>query len=113
MSEESLNRLMEQLQSDETFRQAMIDDPVVAVAEFDLSLTEIEALASNDEDALRRLAGVETAAFGMPGLGMDLGGLRAMRTNSVNKCNSTSECVAQAGARPMRTNTNIPECQRA
>jgi hypothetical protein len=72
VSEESLRLLLEKLQSDEKFRQAMIDDPTTATETFDLSSTEIEALASNDEDALRRLGGVDTAAFGMS-IGIDSG----------------------------------------
>ncbi|HSZ70994.1 MAG TPA: hypothetical protein VK756_11630 [Solirubrobacteraceae bacterium] len=57
MSEKELQRLVERLNKDEDFRRRVEDDTHGALAEFHLSHTEQVALAANDEDALRRLAG--------------------------------------------------------
>lgn len=59
MPEEELRRLLERLQTDEEFRERIGHDTQSALSEFDLSYTERVALASNDEDALRRLAGAQ------------------------------------------------------
>ena len=57
MPEEELHRFLELLNRDAGFRDRLHRDLAGTLAEFDLSHTEQVALASNDEDALRRLAG--------------------------------------------------------
>jgi hypothetical protein len=78
MSEESLRRLIQRIETDEGFRESLANDTEAALKEFELSGTERYALIANDEDALRRLMGSEVAAFqagrtGNP-LGYSLGG---------------------------------------
>lgn len=58
MPEEELRRFLERLNRDAGFRDQLHHDLAGSLAEFDLTHTEQVALASNDEDALRRLAGV-------------------------------------------------------
>jgi len=65
MAEEALRRLLEQIDGDEEFRAALLADPEAALDDAGLSETELVALGAADEDALRRLAGVETVAFGL------------------------------------------------
>jgi hypothetical protein len=63
MSEEALRRFMDRLNSDTGFRDSVQQDPAGALAEFGLSPAERVALASNDEDALRRLAGYDLQGY--------------------------------------------------
>ena len=57
MSEEVLRRFIERLNNDPKFREKLTKDVAAALAEFDLTPAEQVALATNDEDALRRLGG--------------------------------------------------------
>jgi len=79
MSEEALQGLLERINEDETFRKRMLDDPEAAVADVDLSEVELLALACTDEDALRRLSGAETAAFGHGRLAFGISDMCALR----------------------------------
>jgi hypothetical protein len=63
MSEESLRQFLDRLNGDAAFVERLKANPGEALAEFDLSQTERVALATNDEDSLRRLAGQDVAAF--------------------------------------------------
>lgn len=63
MSEESLRALLDRIDNDEDFRARIVADPEAAVADLDLTPVERLALASSDEDALRRLAGAEVVGF--------------------------------------------------
>lgn len=79
MSEDALRRLLERANSDDAFREMLTNDPEAALEDFELSPTETVALAAGDEEALRRLAGLETAAFAQfAGIG------RAMATVTTN-----------------------------
>jgi hypothetical protein len=66
MSEESLRRLLEQLNGDAAFLERLKANPRETLAGFDLSLAEQTALATNDDDGLRRLAGQDVAGFNSP-----------------------------------------------
>jgi hypothetical protein len=74
MSEESLRRFMERLNADAAFRDTVQRDVAAAFAEFEISPAEQVALACNDEDALRRLAGADVQAYAAPGTGLPAGG---------------------------------------
>lgn len=74
MSEESLRRFLDRLNTDEAFREGMHSDPAGALAEFELSVTERTALGMGDEDALRRLTGADVAGFALPGV-LTIGGI--------------------------------------
>jgi hypothetical protein len=63
MSEESLRQFLDRLNGDEAFVERLRANPGDALAAFDLSPTERMALATNDEDSLRRLAGQDVAGF--------------------------------------------------
>jgi len=63
MSEESLRLFMERLSSDPAFVERVKANAAEALAAFDLSPTERMALASNDEDALRRLGGSDVQGY--------------------------------------------------
>jgi len=63
MSEESLQRLLEQLAHDAAFVERLKADPAAALGDFDLSPAERVALATNDEDGLRRLSGRDAAGY--------------------------------------------------
>ena len=63
MSENSLRRLLERLGSDAPFVERLKEDPEQALSEFDLGPTERAALVANDEDGLRRLAGLDASGF--------------------------------------------------
>jgi len=65
MSEESLRRFLARLTEDGAFLESVRQDPQHAFEEFELSPAERVALATNDEDALRRLSGADVAAFGI------------------------------------------------
>jgi hypothetical protein len=57
MSEEALRKFIDRVNKDASFRERLTNDVPAALAEFELSPTEQVALATNDEDALRRLGG--------------------------------------------------------
>jgi hypothetical protein len=63
MSEETLRRFLEQLNADASFRGRMQEDAAGAFAEFDLSPVEQMAIMSGDEDALRRLTGLDVSGY--------------------------------------------------
>ena len=67
MSEETLRRVLERVNSDADFRERLQNDPGSVFGELELSPTELAALGTQDEDALRRLAGAEVTAFMGPG----------------------------------------------
>ncbi len=67
MSEESLKQLLERLSSDAAFKERVQSDWAEASAEYDLSEAELVAFGTEDEDALRRLAGMEVAGFAAQG----------------------------------------------
>jgi len=54
---------MERVSTDDAFRSRMKDDWQDAIGELDLSASELAAISTQDEDALRRLAGVDVAGF--------------------------------------------------
>jgi hypothetical protein len=66
MSEESLRRLLDRLASDSQLVERVKANPEEALDEFGLSMTERVALATYDEDGLRRLAGQDVAGFAAP-----------------------------------------------
>jgi hypothetical protein len=70
MSEEQLRQLVERLNSDESFRERLNNDPQGAIEEFDLSPAEHAALVSQDEDALRRLLGEDVSGFAVGQAGL-------------------------------------------
>lgn len=57
MSEKTLRTVLERLQKDKEFHRRMQFDWQGALQELDLSKAEVIALAMQDEDSLRRLAG--------------------------------------------------------
>jgi hypothetical protein len=59
MTEERLRSFVEQLNGDDDFRSRFEQDAAVALAEYELSPAEMEAIVATDEDALRRMPGVE------------------------------------------------------
>jgi hypothetical protein len=59
MSQETLRRLLERINTDQAFRERLEKDPENALREADISTVEGLALAMNDQDALRRLLGDE------------------------------------------------------
>jgi hypothetical protein len=63
MSEETLRRLLERLHDDAAFVEHLKVNPEETLREFELSPTEQFALTSNDEDALRRLAGLDVSGY--------------------------------------------------
>ena len=63
MSEESLRRFLDLLSNDQGFVERLKNNAQEALSEFDLSATERVALGTNDEDGLRRLAGLDVAGF--------------------------------------------------
>lgn len=67
MSEESLREVLEKIEADEGLRQRLSEDPASALSEFDLSPSEMVAMATNDEDGLRRLVGADTSGFARAG----------------------------------------------
>jgi hypothetical protein len=70
MSEEALQRVLERLNADPELRDRLENDWENVIGELGLSPTEVMALSTADEDALRRLAGAEVGAFGYYG-GLD------------------------------------------
>ena len=67
MSEETLRQVLKRLKEDKDFHRKMQYDWVGALKDLPLSSTEVIALALQDEDSLRRLAGGDVALQG--GLG--------------------------------------------
>jgi hypothetical protein len=65
MSEETLRRVLERLDTDEAFRDSLKreSDWKDVVGELDLSPAEIAAISTQDEDALRRLAGADVTGY--------------------------------------------------
>ena len=63
MSEETLQRFLERLNSDEGFKQRLQTDWYNVIGELELSPAELAAVATEDEDALRRLAGAEVMGY--------------------------------------------------
>lgn len=63
MSEASLLQLLDRIGNDEAFRASLEADAESALKQFDLSQAELAALASNDEDGLRRLSGRDASGF--------------------------------------------------
>ena len=61
MSEETLRKVLERLQKDKEFHRRMQYDWQGALQDLDLSKAEVIALAMQDEDSLRRLAGSDVA----------------------------------------------------
>jgi hypothetical protein len=57
MSEESLRTVLSRVASDEEFASYVRENPIRALAEFDLTTVELFALSCADEDALLRLMG--------------------------------------------------------
>jgi len=68
MSEVVLRDLLERLATDAPFAAQLKADPAQALEGLDLSAGERAALAANDEEALRQLAGWDTGGF-LDGLG--------------------------------------------
>lgn len=66
MSEETLRRFVDRLNVDAAFRETVQKDASSAFTEFGLSPAEQVALACNDEDALRRLAGNDVQGYLAP-----------------------------------------------
>ncbi len=64
MSQESLQNFLQQINSDENLQQRMESDLNGVIAEFGLTGAEVAAIATGDEDGLRRLVGAETEGFG-------------------------------------------------
>jgi len=67
LSEESRRQFLDPLNDDPAFLERLKARPTETLAEFDLSSTERTALATNDEDGLRRLAGQDVAGSTPPG----------------------------------------------
>jgi hypothetical protein len=63
MSDETLQRFLERVTADEAFRDRMQNDWKHAIDELDLSPAELAAVATQDEDALRRLVGAEVTPY--------------------------------------------------
>jgi hypothetical protein len=63
MSEEDLRKFVERLNSDESYRGRVRDDVQAVLDEYELSATELVAVGTGDEDALRRLLGAEVSGF--------------------------------------------------
>lgn len=61
MSEATLQQFLERLNGDAAYRESVEADPEAAITALGLSPAEQAALTSGDEDALRRLAGMDVA----------------------------------------------------
>jgi hypothetical protein len=66
MSEEALQRSLDRISSGDGFRQQVQRDPNAAREGFELSPVEQLALASRDEHALTRLAGLDVSGYLAP-----------------------------------------------
>ncbi|HET9265807.1 MAG TPA: hypothetical protein VFO14_22345 [Vicinamibacterales bacterium] len=66
MSEKTLRKFLERLDSDEKFRRSLKDqkDWPYVIKELDLTPAELAAISTQDEDALRRLAGTDVTIAG-------------------------------------------------
>ena len=71
MSEDTLKQVLDRLQNDSEFQSRLRQDWEAALGELDLSHAELVALATQDEDSLRRLARVDLAPGGLGFLGTD------------------------------------------
>jgi hypothetical protein len=58
-----LRRFLDRLNSDESFKESVRKDPASVLAQFELSASEQAALGTGDEDALRRLSGMDVAGY--------------------------------------------------
>jgi len=63
MSEEALKKIIERANKDAAFKKKLEQDPLGAVKDLGLSPTEETAIATGDEDALRRLVGADVQGF--------------------------------------------------
>lgn len=61
MSEATLREFLDRLNDDASYHESVQADPESAFAELGLSRTERAALVEGDEDALRRLAGMDVS----------------------------------------------------
>ena len=66
MSEKTLRKFLKRLDTDKKFRKMLYDqrDWAPLIKELDLSPAELAAISTQDEDALRRLAGGEVKIAG-------------------------------------------------
>jgi len=98
MSEETLRRFLDQLNTDGAFRDSVGQDPAGAFAQFGLSPAEQAALATNDEDALRRLAGQDVRGY-MQNVGPQAPGFLSIiscKTNDFTVCGWWTLCCLTA-----------------
>src|SRR5215831_11802035 len=65
MSEKTLRTVLERLQKDKEFHRRMQYDWQGALKDLELSQAEVVALATQDEDSLRRLAGSSAVSQGL------------------------------------------------
>jgi hypothetical protein len=98
MSEEALQRLLERINADEAFAEALKADWEEALAEFDLSPTELTALGTQDDDALRRLSGAEVAGHWIFVTIACTYGCRPPNTPGSGKHCGTGRCPGTAGS---------------
>jgi hypothetical protein len=63
MSEEALKKIIERANKDQAFKKKLEEDPLAAVKDLGLSPAEETAIATGDEDALRRLVGADVQGF--------------------------------------------------
>jgi hypothetical protein len=63
LTEETVQRFMARLDADAAFRDRVQQDAASAFTEFGLSPAEQAALTGNDEDALRRLTGLDVSGY--------------------------------------------------
>lgn len=63
MSEEALRRFLDRVNADATFFEQVKRDLTTALNEFELSRVEQMAVTLGDEDALRRLAGMDVSGY--------------------------------------------------
>jgi hypothetical protein len=94
MSEEALRRFLARLKEDAAFRESMVSDPENALVEFELSPAERVAITSNDEDALRRLAGLDVSGFsGTPGSLLLCPLIADPRNTNAKNCSNEELCT--------------------
>ena len=63
MPEATLQRFLERLNEDASFRARAQADPESVLADFGLSTAEQDALSSDDQEALRRLVGDDVSGY--------------------------------------------------
>ncbi len=107
MPEESLRRFLERLNSDTAFVERLKANPGEALEGYEFSPTEQVALATNDEDGLRRLTGMDTAGFAAGAAGLP-GGLALPATLFACILDPSSP----SGRSPFQTNHDVSECHR-